>query len=183
MATRCSRQCVTAIHSGYDLRTEICGARAGLGACRALGRACVEAGNGLSLGAQHSHAWQHGAHGQRRMAPKIAPALRVESGNGLIRRCECAPCRQAWLCFAPRLSPLPASTQARPKARQAPRRAEGWLELPEGSACQAARTITLPTSSAQMPGTIAFTLQHRQHMLGIGQISCAAITKQPTHGD
>ena len=57
---------------------------------------------------------------QRRMTSKIAPALRVEAGNGLIRRCECAPCRQAWLCFAPRLSPLPASTQARPQARQAP---------------------------------------------------------------
>ena len=56
---------------------------------------------------------------QRRLAPKIAPALRVEAGKGLIRRCECAPCRQAWLCVAPRLSPLPASTQARPKARQA----------------------------------------------------------------
>ena len=56
---------------GYEL--------ANLGACRALGRACVEAGNGLSLGAQHSHAWRHGAHGQRRISvvigplPKIAP--------------------------------------------------------------------------------------------------------------
>ena len=57
---------------------------------------------------------------QRRMAPKIAPALRVEAGNGLIRRCQCAPCRQAWLCLAPRLSPLRASTQARPQARQPP---------------------------------------------------------------
>ena len=54
------------------------------------------------------------------MAPKIAPALRVEAKNGLIRRCECAPCRQAWLCFAPSLSPFLASTRARPQARQPP---------------------------------------------------------------
>ena len=57
---------------------------------------------------------------QRRLTPKIVPALRVEAGNGLIRRCQCAPCRQAWLCLAPRLSPLPASSQARPQARQPP---------------------------------------------------------------
>ncbi len=47
---------------------------------------------------------------QRQMASKIALALRIEAGNGLIRRCQCAPCRQAWLCLS-RLSPFPASTQ------------------------------------------------------------------------
>ena len=33
---------------------------------------------------------------QRRMAPKPAPTLRVEAGNGLIRGCKCAPSHQAW---------------------------------------------------------------------------------------
>ena len=78
---------------------------------------------------------------QQRMAPKIAPALRVEAGNGLIRRCNCAPCRQAWLCIAPRLSPLPASTQARPKARQTPslssssRTSSTWYRLASFPGC------------------------------------------------
>ena len=58
---------------------------------------------------------------QRRMAPKISPALRVDPEMGLIRRCKCSPYPKVWLRFAPRLSPISGSTRARPKARQPPR--------------------------------------------------------------
>ena len=59
-----------------------------LGGCRAWGRACVEAGNGLSLGAKHSHAWRHGAHSQRRISPFLASTRRAGAIFGAIRRCR-----------------------------------------------------------------------------------------------
>ena len=59
-----------------------------LGVCRAWGRACVEAGKGLSLGAKHSHAWRHGAHSQRRISPFPASTRRAGAIFGAIRRCR-----------------------------------------------------------------------------------------------
>ena len=63
-------------------------ARLTLGVCRALGRACVEAGNGLSLGAMHSHALRHGAQWQRRISPFPASTRRAGAIFGAIRRCR-----------------------------------------------------------------------------------------------
>ena len=63
-------------------------ARLTLGVCRALGRACVEAGNGLSLGAMHSHALRHGAQWQRRISPLPASTRRAGAIFGAIRRCR-----------------------------------------------------------------------------------------------
>ena len=62
--------------------------RSTLGGCRAWGRACVEAGNGLSLGAKHSHAWRHGAHWQRRISPFPASTRRARAIFGAICRCR-----------------------------------------------------------------------------------------------
>ena len=62
--------------------------RSHLGVCRAWGRACVEAGKGLSLGAKHSHAWRHGAHSQRRLSPFPASTRRAGAIFGAIRRCR-----------------------------------------------------------------------------------------------
>ena len=59
-----------------------------LGACRAWGRACVEAENGLSLGAMHSHARRHGAQWQRRISPFSASTRRAGASFGAIRCCR-----------------------------------------------------------------------------------------------
>ena len=59
-----------------------------LGACRATGRAFVEAENGLSLGAKHSHALWHGEHLQRRVSPFSASTRRAGVIFGAIRRCR-----------------------------------------------------------------------------------------------
>ena len=62
----------------------------------------------------------HATSRQRRMAPQIAPALRVGPASGRMRRCKCSPCRPARLRFAPSLRPEAGPTRTRPKVRQAP---------------------------------------------------------------
>ena len=83
------------------LASPSCGCElASIGACRALGRACVDAGNGLSPGANARHAWRHGAHLQRRISPWPVSTRRAEAIFGANRRCRLVVGRGA----APRLT-------------------------------------------------------------------------------
>ena len=68
-------------------------------------RFCACAAALLALAATPASAWTILADIDPDGNTLFDPAVLAGTGrpNGLIRRCECAPCRQAWLCFAPSL--------------------------------------------------------------------------------
>jgi SAM-dependent methyltransferase len=97
-----------------------------IGSLSGFGRGRAGASRGASQGVGEAVWLTHTMSRQRRMAPRMEPALRVGPARGRWRRCKCAPGPQPRLCFAPCHHPLADPTRSPPKARQAP----GWA-VPE----------------------------------------------------